>query len=69
MSRFCLIILLYAFKSSRFSSANLKKISNMFYNCNNLTDVYYGGTSDAWNAITINSGNGVLTSATIHYNG
>ncbi len=34
-----------------------------------LTDIYYAGTEEQWNAITIGeSGNGVLKKATIHYN-
>ncbi len=41
--------------------------SSAFYNCTALTDVYYAGTQDDWNAITINDGNTCLTSATIHF--
>ena len=36
--------------------------------CENLKDIYYLGTEDAWNEISINSGNECLTNATIHYN-
>ena len=36
--------------------------------CDSLTDVYYSGTEEQWNKITIGSGNGHLTNATIHYN-
>ena len=40
-----------------------------FYNCTSLTDVYYTGTEEQWNAISINStGNDTLIGATIHYN-
>ncbi|MBR4544996.1 MAG: leucine-rich repeat protein [Oscillibacter sp.] len=39
-----------------------------FSNCSGLTDVYYGGTEAQWDAITIDSNNTPLTSATIHYN-
>lgn len=39
-----------------------------FYSCADLTDVYYGGTEEQWQAITIGSSNGYLTDATIHYN-
>ena len=39
-----------------------------FYDCSNLADVYYSGTQNQWNAITFESGNSALTSATIHYN-
>ena len=39
-----------------------------FRNCNSLTDVYYTGTEEQWNAISIGSNNTALTNATIHYN-
>jgi len=40
-----------------------------FYNCNALTDVYYAGTQSQWATIAVDgTGNGKLTSATIHYN-
>ena len=39
-----------------------------FFGCSGLTDVYYSGTEEQWSAITKNSGNSYLTSATIHYN-
>ena len=38
-----------------------------FYNCTSLTDVYYNGTEEQWNAITIDSNNDSLLNATIHY--
>lgn len=38
-----------------------------FYKCPNLTDVYYLGTEEQWNAITIDNNNECLTNATIHY--
>ncbi len=38
------------------------------YSCNYLKDVYYDGTSDAWEAISIGSNNTSLTNAIIHYN-
>ena len=34
-----------------------------------LTDVYYNGTENQWNAIDIGSGNDPLLNATIHFNG
>ena len=37
-----------------------------FYNCKNLTDVYYNGTLNEWNKISISDGNTYLTSAKIH---
>lgn len=39
-----------------------------FGECVNLTDVYYSGSEEEWNAISIGSDNSDLTSATIHYN-
>lgn len=39
-----------------------------FGDCIELTDVYYSGTEDDWNNISIGSGNSALTNATIHYN-
>lgn len=42
---------------------------NAFANCDNLCDVYYSGTEDQWRRIDISgTGNGALTSATIHFN-
>ena len=38
-----------------------------FYYCGNLTNVYYSGTEEQWNKISIDSNNWCLTSATIHY--
>ena len=37
-----------------------------FYNCDSLTDVYYGGTKTDWAKITIADGNDDLTNATLH---
>ena len=39
-----------------------------FYECTSLADVYYAGTEEQWNAISIDSNNDALYSATIHYN-
>lgn len=39
-----------------------------FYNCDNLTDVYYSGTQEEWNSISIGMCNESLLNATIHYN-
>lgn len=40
-----------------------------FNYCNNFTDVYYGGTSEQWRRMNVDSeGNGKLLTATIHYN-
>ena len=38
-----------------------------FNRCTGLTDVYYLGSAEQWNAISIGSDNDPLTSATIHY--
>ncbi len=38
-----------------------------FEDCMSLIDVYYTGTQEQWNAITVGSGNDSLTSATIHF--
>jgi len=37
-----------------------------FNNCNALTDVYYYGTKDEWNAITIGENNDAIANADIH---
>jgi hypothetical protein len=36
--------------------------------CDNLTDIYYAGSEDEWNSISIESDNDYLKNATIHYN-
>ncbi len=46
---------------------SVTNIGEAAFLCSNLTDVYYVGTEAQWNAITIASGNGSLTSATIHF--
>ena len=38
-----------------------------FFACNNLADVYYKGTQEDWNKITIESDNECLTNTTIHF--
>ena len=38
-----------------------------FFDCDNLTDVYYTGTEIAWNKIKISDYSDVLKNATIHY--
>lgn len=40
---------------------------NAFAWCNNLTDIYYGGSKTQWQNITIYGGNDPLSQATIHY--
>ena len=39
-----------------------------FSGCGGLTDIYYAGTEAQWKSIALGTGNGPLTSATIHYN-
>ncbi len=39
-----------------------------FEECTSLTDVYYYGSEEQWDSITIGSENDLLTGATIHYN-
>lgn len=41
--------------------------SRAFYNCNELTDVYYDGTEEEWNLISIGSRNTALENATKHF--
>lgn len=40
--------------------------SAAFSGCDSLKDVYYSGTKNAWNIISISYGNGPLSAATIH---
>lgn len=40
--------------------------SAAFSGCDRLKDVYYSGTKNAWNIISISYGNGPLSAATIH---
>ena len=43
-------------------------VNYAFYNCTSLTTVYYTGTEEQWNAITIGTNNTPLTNATKVYN-
>lgn len=38
-----------------------------FYECANLTDIYYSGTEEQWQKVSIANGNESLENATIHY--
>ena len=38
-----------------------------FCECTNLTDIYYGGTEEQWNKMSISSEAGGLENVTIHY--
>ena len=40
-----------------------------FYGCNNLETVYYGGSEEQWNEISIGSGNACMENANIFFNG
>ncbi len=40
-----------------------------FYECSALTDVYYAGSEEQWNAITIDTNNEPLLNANIHFGG
>ena len=42
--------------------------NHAFYLCSSLTDVYYAGSEEEWNSITIGNHNEDLLNATIHYN-
>ena len=49
-------------------SKSVTTIKNtVFNNCKTLTDVYYEGTREAWNLISIGINNTYLTNAKIHY--
>ncbi len=64
-------------KADAFRACKLKSITlsntitaiddNAFADCTKLTDVYFDGTEEEWNAIDFGSGNSRLTSATIHF--
>ena len=42
--------------------------SYAFYNCSKLQNVYYVGTQDQWNAVTVGGGNPQLSAASVYYN-
>ncbi len=61
-----------AFLDCRFTSVTIPdsvtSIGNeAFFSCNNLTDIYFTGTVEEWNAIEKSNAD-IPTSATIHYN-
>ena len=50
-------------------SADLQRVDiAAFQSCSQLTDVYYGGTEEQWNAIEIKERNDPLLNANIHFN-
>ena len=47
---------------------NVTSIGNQtFESCGSLTDVYYYGTEEEWNSVSIEDGNDALKNATIHF--
>lgn len=58
-----------ALKSVTIPSSVTKIDSYAFNECSSLTDVYYAGTKEQWNNISIRSYNTPLTSASIHCTG
>ncbi len=47
---------------------NIKTISNNAFNrCSGIVDVYYEGTQEQWNSISVAANNSYLTNARIHY--
>ena len=63
----------YAFRESEYISRIIIPKSTTyigkaaFKDCNNLTDVYFGGSRKDWTAIEIEEGNECLKNATIHF--
>ncbi len=47
---------------------SVTSIENSFFSCDNLNDVYYAGTKEQWNEISIRFSDITLFIATIHYN-
>mgnify|MGYP003290620219 CR=1 FL=1 len=47
--------------------ASLKVIENCFYNCHNITDVYYNGSKNTWNNIQTDVSNTSFTTAKVHF--
>ncbi|MBQ3272305.1 MAG: leucine-rich repeat domain-containing protein, partial [Solobacterium sp.] len=45
---------------------SVTRITPAFDGCSALTDVYYGGTQEQWNALAIDSYNDTLNNATVH---
>ncbi len=41
---------------------------NAFNGCNKLVHIYYAGTEEQWNSITINDSDGIVNSKKIHFN-
>lgn len=54
-------------KSIRIPTSVTSIDSSAFAECSALDEIYYEGTEGEWNAISIEEGNDILTSASIHY--
>ena len=64
---YCVFNICTALRSVTIPSSVTTIEDSVFYNCTSLTDVYYTGTEEQWNDITIESNNDPLTDATIHF--
>lgn len=51
----------------RINSTNVVIENDAFSTCPKITDVYFAGTQEQWEALSIGTGNDTLKSATIHY--
>ena len=58
----------YSLESVSIPSSTTSIGYRAFYGCNSLTDVYYSGTEEQWNAISIDDDNDCLSSAAFNYN-
>lgn len=55
--------------TSIYLSKDLEIIGNeAFYGCSSLTDVYFEGSAEQWEEVTIGHSNSCLTNATVHFN-
>ena len=57
----------YSLTSITIPISVIKILNNVFDRCNNLADVYYAGTQEQWNQITVGTGNDNLLNTTIHF--
>ena len=60
----------YAFSNLKeiYIPASVTSIGQLAFQHTALTDVYYGGTEEQWNAVAIDVQNDILNAATVHYN-
>ena len=47
--------------------SGVTRIQNAFYLCRSLETIYYGGTQEGWNSISIETPNEPLINATVYY--